>query len=175
MPVNPQNIKLGPCKVTWDVEGTPVVLETTKGGVTLKYTESTKTVTVDQYGDTPVDELVIGRQAEINVPFAESDLTKLSKLIPGATLVTNGTDPSKKRVDILANNVISLFDAAKKLKLEPLSSKATPNDAVILYKAGPRVELDLKYSYDGELIYNVTFKGYPDTDGKLISFGDEDA
>lgn len=174
MAIDVQKIKLGPCKVTFDADGAqPVVFETTQGGVTLTYEEETREVTVDQRGNTPVKEIVIGRTATIEVPFAEYDLEKLAKIIPGATLVVNGTDPDKKRIEVSADNVIDLFDYAKKVKLEPLNG--TPDDAVILYKAAPRPQLNYTYSYEGELITNVTFKAYPDSDGKLIAFGDEQA
>lgn len=168
-------VKLGPCKVTYDVGGTAVVFETTKGGVVLTYEEETREVTVDQFGNTPVKEIVIGRKAQVEVPFAEYDLDKLAKIIPGATLVTNGTDPNKKRVDVEASDVIDLYSYAKKVKIEPLSADATANDTVILYKAAPRPQLNYNYSYDGELVTNVTFKAYPDSTGKLIAFGDETA
>lgn len=168
-------IKLGPCKVTFDVGGTPVVFETTKGGVVLKYEETGREITVDQYGNTPVGEMIVGRSATIEVPFAEKDLDKLAKIIPGSTLTTNGTDPTKKRLDVDATKVINLIDYAKKVKIEPLSTTATANDAVILYKAAPRPNLNYTYSYDNELITNIVFKGFPDATGKLIAFGDETA
>lgn len=174
MPTDITKIKLGPCKVTFDADGAqPVVFETTQGGVTMTYEEETREITVDQYGNTPVKELVIGRTATIEVPFAEYDLEKLATIIPGATLVVNGTDPNKKRIEVNANNVIDLFDYAKKVKLEPLNGD--PNDAVIFFKAAPRPQLNYTYSYEGELITNVTFKAYPDSDGKLLAFGDETA
>lgn len=169
-------VRLGPCKVTFDVgSATPVVFETTQGGVVLTYEETSREVNVDQYGNTPVREVILGRMAQIEVPFAEYDLEKLAKIIPGSTLVTDGTTPTKKRVDIDASKVIDLYDFAKEVKIEPLSSAATANDTITLYKAAPRTNLNYTYSFENELITNVTFKGYPDTDGKLIGFGDQTA
>ncbi|SEM81801.1 hypothetical protein [Paenibacillus sp. OV219] len=168
-------IQLGPCRVTFDagLGGTPVVFETTQGGVLLNYDETSREIKVDQFGDTPVGEIIIGRNASIEVPFAEKDLDKLSKIIPGSKLTTNGTAPTKKRVDIDASKVINLLSIAKMVKLEPLAADATPNDAIVLYKAAPRTNLKYKFSYDGELITNVTFKAYPDTaTGYLVAFGD---
>ncbi|WP_308637720.1 hypothetical protein [Paenibacillus silvisoli] len=170
-------IKLGPCKVTFDagVGGTPIVFETTQGGVVLNYEETSREVKVDQFGDTPVAEIIIGRVASVEVPFAEYDLDKLSKIIPGSTLTSNGTNPTKKRLDIDASKVINLLDFAKMLKLEPLSTSATANDAIVLYKAAPRTKLSYKYDYSGELVTNVSFKGFPDATGKLLAFGDQTA
>ncbi|WP_409346762.1 hypothetical protein [Paenibacillus sp. MBLB4367] len=170
-------IKLGPCKVTFDVGGSsPVVFETTKGGVTLTYEETSRDVTVDQFGTTPVKRIITGRKATVEVPFAEYDLEKLAKVIPGSTLTTNGTTPAKKRLDVDASKVIDLLDFAKELKIEPLATNATANDAVTLYKAAPQVKLNYKYDYDNELITGVTFEGFPDSaTGFLIAFGDKTA
>lgn len=175
MAINTDNIKLGPCKVTFDVGGTPVVFETTQGGVVLTYEETTRAVNIDQYGTTPAKEIVTGRTATIAVPFAEYDLTKLASIIPGATLITDGTTATKKQVVINAANVIDLLDYAKEVKLEPLSADATANDAVTLFKAAPRPQLSYTYNYDNERITNVTFTAYPDTDGNLLAFGDTTA
>lgn len=171
-------VKLGPCKVTYDVGGTtPIVFETTKGGVVLTYEENTKEIIVDQFGDTAVGEYIIGRKASVQIPFAEYDLDKLVKIIPGSILTTSGTEPKKKRLDVDASKVVNLLDYAKKVKLEPLAEGATANDAVILYKAAPRANISYTYDYSNERVSNVTFKAFPEsgTTGKLIGFGDESA
>lgn len=168
-------VKLGPCKVTFDVGGTPVVFETTQGGVVLTYEMTTREVVVDQFGTTPVREIITGRSAMVAVPFAEYDLTKLAKIIPGSTLVVDGTDANKKRVDVDASQIVDLFSYAKEVRIEPLSEAATANDTVTLYKAAPTTNLNYTYSYDNELITNVTFKGYPNAAGLLLGIGDPDA
>lgn len=169
-------VKLGPCKVTFDVGGTePIVFETTQGGVVLTYEMTTREVVVDQFGTTPIREIITGRSATLAVPFAEYDVAKIGAIIPGSTLVTDATDPTKQRVDVDASKIIDLLDFAKEVRLEPLSSSATANDTVTLYKAAPTTALNYTYSYDNELITNVTFKGYPDENGLLIGIGDPDA
>ncbi len=166
-------VKLGPCKVTFDVGGTePVIFETTQGGVTLNYSESTRETNVDQYGETAVKEHITGRAASIEVPFAEYDLSKLSTIIPGSTLIEDSTT-STKRVDVSAVDVVDLYDFAKEVSVEPL--EGTPDDAVTLYKAAPRANISYTYDYNNELVTNVTFKGYPDADNNLIGFGDQEA
>ncbi|RAU96840.1 hypothetical protein [Paenibacillus sp. YN15] len=176
MAANTEDIKLGPCKVTFDVGGTsPVIFETTQGGVVLTYEETTRAVNIDQYGTTPVKEIVTGRTATIACPIAEYDLAKLAAIIPGASLVTDGTTPTKQKVVVSATNVIDLLQYAKKVKLEPLAAGSTANDAITLLKAAPRPALNYTYSYDNELITNVTFTAYPDATGDLIVFGDETA
>ncbi len=176
MAANAEKISLGPCRVTFDFDGAaPVVMEQTQGGVTLTYEETTRDINIDQLGSTPADVIITGRTATVEVPMVERDLEKLSKLIPGATLVVDATDPTKKRVDIKATIVQRLFPFAKKLKIEPLDSYAKADDIVVLHKAGPQSNLSYSYTYDNELVTNITFRGFPAEDGLLISFGDPEA
>lgn len=164
-------IKLGPCKVTFDVGGTsPIIFESTQGGVVLNYTENTRETNIDQYGDTPVKEHVTGRQASVEVPFAEYDLSKLAQLIPGSTLVGSA---GSQRVDVSAVNVVDLYEFAKEVLIEPIDG--TAEDAVTLYKAAPRTNISYTYDFNNERITNVTFKAYPDADNNLIGFGDQAA
>jgi len=175
MSVDADKIKLGPCRVTFDFESTePVIFEQTQGGVVLTYEETTRDINVDQLGTSPADVIITGRTASVAVPIVEHDLEKLSKIIPGAKLVVDATDSSKKRVDIDASKVERLFKYAKKVMLEPLDSAATTDDIVILHKAAPQTNLNYTYSYDNELITNTTFRAFQSSDG-FISFGDPDA
>lgn len=176
MAVNAETIKLGPCKVTFDVGGTkPIVFEQTQGGVVLTYEETTRDVNVDQLGTSPADVIITGRTATIAVPLVEYDLDKLAAIIPGAKLVVDGTDPDKKRVDVSAAKVERLFKYAKKVQLEPLDSGASADDIVTLHKAAAQTNLNYTYSYDNELITNVTFRAFEDAEDGLISFGDPTA
>ncbi|MBJ6364147.1 hypothetical protein ACFOQM_23275 [Paenibacillus sp. GCM10012307] len=176
MAVDAEKIKLGPCRVTFDFEGTkPIVFEQTQGGVVLTYEETTRDINVDQLGSSAADVIITGRTASVAVPIIEHDLEKLAAIIPGAKLVIDGTDPTKKRVDVNALVVQRLFPFAKKVKLEPLDEKATVEDTVILHKAAPQTNLNYTYNYDNELVTNTTFRAFPDSDGLLISFGDPSA
>lgn len=178
MAVNREKIKLGPCKVIYNYDAPvadQIVFEATQGGVVLNYTETTRDTNIDQYGSTPVKRTITGRTAEVTVPFAEKDIEKMESIIPGSTLVVNANDPTKKRLDVNAGKVIDLLTVAKKLVIIPLAEGTTPEDYVTLYSAAPQANLEYTYSYDNELITNVTFVGFPDDDANLISFGDPDA
>jgi hypothetical protein len=83
---NPENVKLGVCTVLLDNQD----LGFTKGGVTVEVSTETHPVTVDQMGSTPIDELIMGRSVSATVPLAETTLENLVKIMPGATLVTEG-------------------------------------------------------------------------------------
>lgn len=86
MPSSTDNVKLGVCTVIYD----GVDLGFTKGGVEAEVQTNTHEVKIDQYGETPVNELVTGREVTVKVPLAETTLENIVRTMPGATLVSDG-------------------------------------------------------------------------------------
>src|SRR5512133_1322978 len=91
-----ENVKLGVCNVTFNA----VDLGLTKGGVEVEVTTETHKVMVDQFGNVPINEYIIAREVKIRVPMAETTLENLVKIMPGATLTTDGVTPTKKKVGV---------------------------------------------------------------------------
>jgi len=87
MGCNTQNVKLGACFVKYD----GVDLGLTKGGVEVEVSTETYPVTVDQYGETTVNEIIQKREVKVSVPLAETTLENLIRIMPGATLTDTGT------------------------------------------------------------------------------------
>ncbi|MGV1754831.1 hypothetical protein [Agrobacterium sp. CG674] len=85
-----ENVKLGVCSVLFD----GVDLGFTKGGVEVEVATSTHEVTVDQLGDTPIDEIITGRTVQATVPLAETTLDNLVAIMPGSELVSDGAKAS---------------------------------------------------------------------------------
>lgn len=81
-----KNVKLGVCNVLFD----GIDLGFTKGGVEVSVETSTHEVTVDQFGETPIDEIITGRKVAANVPLAETTLDNLVAIMPGSELVSDG-------------------------------------------------------------------------------------
>lgn len=81
-----ENVKLGVCNVLFD----GVDLGFTKGGVEVEVSTSTKEITVDQMGETPIGEIIMGRTVSANVPLAETTLENLVAIMPGSTLISDG-------------------------------------------------------------------------------------
>lgn len=81
-----KNVKLGVCNIFFD--GSDLGL--TKGGVEVEVSTSTHEVKVDQYGETPIGELITGRMVSATVPLAETTLDNLIRIMPGAALITDG-------------------------------------------------------------------------------------
>lgn len=168
MAVNTENISLGVCDVTFDT----VDLGATKGGVEVTITTETYQVKIDQYGETPVKDVIMGTVIEVKVPLVETDLTKLLKILPQGVGV--GTAGSEVGVEIRSGVNIDLLDIAGVLFLHPTGTAAsfTKGDFTA-FKAAPKPDFSFKYETGAEKIYEVTFMCYPDTtaNGKIAAFG----
>jgi hypothetical protein len=86
MPSDTRNVKLGVCTITYG----GVDLGYTKGGVEVEVATETKKVMVDQFGNSEIDERIIGRTCKAKVPLAETTLENLVRIMPGATLIGSG-------------------------------------------------------------------------------------
>ena len=153
-----QNIKLGACNVTYGGE----TVGLTKGGVEVDASTSTKTVTVDQFGETIVDEYISGRTVTVKVPLAESDLANLASIVPGATLITDGVDATKKKLEVPTGIGMSLRDNAKELICHPVAlDVADKSEDFVVPIAAAKGDLSFAYKYDEERVYVMEFTGYP--------------
>lgn len=81
-----KNVKLGVCSINFDGQD----LGYTQGGVEVSVTTDTHEVEVDQFGKTVVNEIIMKRNVKVKVPLAETTLDNLVKIMPGATLVSDG-------------------------------------------------------------------------------------
>jgi hypothetical protein len=85
-----KNVKLGVCQVFYDNRDQGY----TQGGVEVTVSTDTYQVVIDQFGKTPINEYIQGRQVSVKVPLAETTLRTLIQTMPGATLVTDGVQAS---------------------------------------------------------------------------------
>ena len=167
-----KNVKLGVCKVTFDGQD----LGYTKGGVEVSVKTETHKVMVDQFGKTPINEYIMGREVQVKVPLAETTLENLVKIMPGATLVTDGVDPTKKVVNVATGIGGNLLDVAKTLVLHPIGKPdADKSDDFTVFKAATAGALQFSYKLEDERVYSCEFNGYPDANGKLFAVGDTTA
>lgn len=165
-----KNVKLGVCKVTYD----GVDLGYTKGGVEVSVTTETHKSEVDQFGKSPISETIMGRECKVKIPLAETTLENLITIMPGATLVTDGADPLKKRVDVTNGIGVNLLDIAKILVLHPqaLDDTDTSQDFNVPLAATAGA-LTFAYKLDEERVFNTEFTAYPNASTKrLFSVGD---
>ena len=163
-----KNVKLGVCRVLFG--GTD--LGFTKGGVDVSVATETHEVQVDQYGQTPINEYIMGRTVTVKVPLAETTLENLAKIMPGATLVSD-TVAQTARVDVPTGVGTSLLDFAKELVLHPVNKPENDKaDDFVVHRAATAGALEFAFKLEDERIFNCEFKGYPSDDGFLFSVGD---
>lgn len=81
-----KNVKLGVCQVFFGGQD----LGYTKGGVEVSVSTETHKVEIDQFGKTPINEQVMGRELKVKVPMAETTLENMVAIMPGATLTETG-------------------------------------------------------------------------------------
>lgn len=161
-----KNVKLGVCSVSF----AGADLGYTKGGVEVTVTTDTKKVQVDQFGQTVINEIIMGRNCMVKVPLAETTVTNLAAIMPGAALSGSG---ASQRVDVTTAVGLSLVDIAKPLVLHPLSKAANDKseDFNIPLAATPG-GIKFSYQFENERVFECNFTAYPDgVTGKLFSVG----
>ncbi len=168
-----ENVKLGACNVTFD----SVNLGFTKGGTKVSFQTQKKSITVDQFGQTIMNDIIMGRTGTVSVPMAETDIVKLAKVIQGATIVTDATTSTKKKLLIPTAIGTSLIETAAVLTLHPTAlASGSKNEDVTVPLAAPTGAMTFEYQFENERVYMVEFQMYPDpTTGLLFIIGDPTA
>lgn len=85
-----KNVKMGVCRLFFG----GVDLGYTQGGVEVNVTTETHQVMVDQFGKTPINDLIMGRDVKAKAPLAETTLENFLRVVPGSTMVTDGVKAS---------------------------------------------------------------------------------
>lgn len=166
MPSSLENVKVGVCSVTFNA----VDLGYTKGGVEVEVSTEKYTVTVDQFGNTPINDYLIGRSIMVTTPLAETTVENLVATMPGATLVTAVGGASKAEVTTGVGT--NLIDLAQKLILHPISAGADMSEDITIPRAATAGNMTFAYQLDSERVFNVQWSGYPDpTTGLLYIMG----
>jgi hypothetical protein len=167
------DVPIGPGEVEFGTTN-PTIFDITKGGIVFRANLTKQDITVDQYGDTPVKSIIKGGTCQVVVPFALNDLKKLGVVTPNSKYAEDVTDPTnvKKRLNVYAQAGHNLLGDADQLVLKPTSPGTTANDYITVPLASPMTDIEWTYNSDNERIANVTFIGYPDTEGLLYFLGD---
>jgi hypothetical protein len=167
-----ENVKLGVCSVTFN----SVDLGVTKGGVEVEVTTETHKVMVDQFGNIPINEFIMAREVKVKVPLAETTLANLVAIMPGATLITDATVSTKKKVEIHHATSTDLLALSHKLVLHPIAMGSSKLEDFTIPLAMTPGAVSFAYKLDEERIFNVEFSAYPDsTTGVIAVIGDETA
>lgn len=169
MPSSTANVKLGVCSLTFNA----VDLGYTKGGVDVEVSTETYTVMVDQFGQTPINDYIIGRTCKVTTPLAETTLENMVAIMPGASLVTDGIDPLIKKVEVTNAIGVNLIDIAAQLILHPISEGVSAAEDFVIPNAATPGQMNFAYRLDEERIFNCEWAAYPDPTTKvLFIYGD---
>ena len=167
-----ENIRMGTCRVLY----AGVDLGYTSGGVEVTVATTTHETKVDQFGDTVANEYIMGRSITIKAPLIETTLENMAQLMPGSTLVTDNTDPSKpkKKVVVTSGTGISLLERAKEMVLHPIAkAEDDHSEDLVIPLSATAGAMNFSYKYDDERVFECEFKGYPQADGTLFIYGDK--
>ena len=96
---NTANVKIGVCRVTFD----GVDLGYTKGGCEVDVSTETHKVEVDQFGKSPINEVIMGRMVKAKVPMAETTIDKMYLIMPGSSVVQTGGAKAAGTVTYVTN------------------------------------------------------------------------
>jgi hypothetical protein len=170
---NIQNVKLGACSVSYG----GVDLGLTKGGVAVTLSTQNKPINVDQFGQTVINDYIMGRSGTVKVPMAETDINKLVAVIPGASIVIDKNVGTKQKLVIPTSVGQSLYATALPLILHPTANAGTNlAEDVTVPLAAPTGNVTFDFQEQNERVFMVEFTMYPDaTTGLLCTIGDPSA
>ena len=160
-----ENVKLGACQIFFGGHS----LGLTKGGVEVEVTTETKVVKLDQFGETTLSERITGRNVVVKVPMAETDIRKLSRVMPGSVLGQITGDESKDSLKVFVSQGKDLHADAQTLELIPFGE----NDyKVTIHRANTNGSMTFAFKHDEERVFELTFNAYPDNTGLMMTLGD---
>ena len=167
MPSDTANVKVGVANITF----AGADLGYTKGGVEVEVTTEKYTVTVDQFGNSPINDYLIGRSISVTTPLAETTVDNLIITMPGATKIGTGT----VKAEVTTGVGVNLIDVADELVVKPQAA-VDESETITIPKAATAGNMSFAYQLDSERIFNVEWSGYPDPTTKLLYiFGDKAA
>lgn len=156
------NVQVGVCTVS--LGGTD--LGHTKGGVEVSYEPVYKDVTVDKFGETVVEQYLIGEKLTAKVPLAEYTIANLRKAMPQSTFA----GAANSRITLGAAAGKKSTDDALQLVLHPFNEGTRRHD-IVFYKAIVASQIVLPHKVDEEKVVEVEFMALLDesrSDGNYL-------
>lgn len=146
---NIQNVRIGPCSITWKTQD----LGHTQGGVKLTYERKMTDLTVDKYGDSPVDKALTGVNLKAVFKMAEPVVALLQRVNPEG-LNTSGVNG--QQLGLGADAGYSARGDAGLLVLHPLNKTAGDlSEDINIYLAVPTQNTELNYEVDNQRLVEI--------------------
>lgn len=164
------NVQIGVCSVTFK----GIDLGHTKEGVEVSYEPEHHDITVDKYGNTVVDKVLIGEKFTVKLKLAEFTIANLRNAMPQTTFA--GAANARITVGISAGQR-ALVDSGQ-LVIHP-TDQGTRRHDIVLHKAYVASSIVLPHKVDEEKTYEVVFEALLDeskADGNYLGLiGDSTA
>lgn len=111
-------------------------------------------------------QILVGRTAQVTVPFAETSLSLFATIIPGASYVsgTGATSGQKAIINtpVGMDLVASLAQALLLTKSIGNTESTLSGDKFRFFKAAPTGRIEFNFDLENQRVYQVEFFAYPD-------------
>jgi len=175
-----ESVKLGVCDVFIMPKNQTVEINLglTQGGIEFTYKPEWFDVKADQYGNTPIDSVLIGEQGSAKVPMLESTVKKMKMAMPTFTTKPGSTTDKPGSLHFGRKPGLRAQDRYMRLRLHPISMADTDySEDIIIYRAVNKGEAKLGFTFNKERIIECTFDAFIDPTKKngsmLFQIGSE--
>lgn len=148
---------IGPCEVTWDYEGTNLIITPYLGKVSLRMADAVTDVHIDGQGVAPIESFFEGTTVELEVPMARSRLDQLAETIGYASMGV----PAANGLILLNVAGIEMSGNAKPIVIKPVCNgvpDAAKRTWTLLHKCHPYRDFELGWDRSGQRVHMVKFK-----------------
>ena len=147
----------------------------TKGGVEFMFEREFEDLTVDKYGNSPLDMALTGNDLKIKIFLAEPTTENIGRAVPEGRY-DEGSASSK--LGLGTKSGYRLLDDAGLLRLHPRANASSDKDEdIYIWKAVSSEPVELPFKVDEQRVLEVTFRALVDetkSDGEHLGrVGDE--
>lgn len=153
---NIQNVRIGDCDLFLD----EIHLGHTKGGVDFKFERSFEDLTVDKFGETPLDMALTGQNLTVEANLAEITNDVMNVAVPEGKYAIGSRDDN---LGLGTDAGYLLRTDAKPLRLHPRNKPANNFDEdIYVWLAVSSEPLELGFKIDEQRVVKVTFRALVD-------------
>lgn len=150
------NVRIGHATLTFG----GVSLGHTMDGVEIEFAREFEDLSVDQYGNTPIDMALTGQDVTIKVKLAEPNVSSLNVAIPEGGHASGG---SGERLGIGTDAGYLLRTDSKQLVIHPAKNAASDDsEDITIYKAVSSEAVPTNFKIDEQRVFEVTFRALLD-------------
>lgn len=149
---------MGPCEIVWNYgESAALTLGPFLGATLFKGETHVSDIFEERHGDAPVDAIMIGTVASLELRMTRSTLDQLAAVL-NTTVQTSGDHEYIKLENQLG---CEMYDIAKRLVIKPICDNQVstdPSEWVEIYRAYPVPGWELTWDKSTQRVFPITFK-----------------